>query len=179
MLERIRTEYGKNNPTGLDLVKLRLYEEQSGVCMYSLKQMSLEKLFEPNYAEVDHIVPYSISFDDSRKNKVLVLTEENRNKGNRLPLQYLKGRRREDFIVWVNNNVKDYRKRRLLLKEELTAEDESGFKERNLQDTKTMSRFLLNYIADNLEFAESTRGRKKKVTAVNGAVTAYMRKDGA
>ena len=128
LLERIRTEYGKNNPTGLDLVKLRLYEEQGGVCMYSLKQMSLEKLFEPNYAEVDHIVPYSISFDDSRKNKVLVLTEENRNKGNRLPLQYLKGRRREDFIVWVNNNVKDYRKRRLLLKEELTAEDESGFK---------------------------------------------------
>jgi len=176
LLERIRTEYGKNTPTGLDLVKLRLYEEQSGVCMYSLKQMSLEKLFEPNYAEVDHIVPYSISFDDSRKNKVLVLTEENRNKGNRLPLQYLKGRRREDFIVWVNNNVKDYRKRRLLLKEELTAEDESGFKERNLQDTKTMSRFLLNYISDNLEFAESTRGRKKKVTAVNGAVTAYMRK---
>lgn len=176
LLERIRTEYGKNDPTGLDLVKLRLYEEQGGVCMYSLKQMSLEKLFAPNYAEVDHIIPYSISFDDSRKNKVLVLTEENRNKGNRLPLQYLTGQRRDDFIVWVNNNVKDYRKRRILLKEELTTEDESGFKERNLQDTKTMSRFLLNYISDNLEFAESTCGRKKKVTAVNGAVTSYMRK---
>ena len=67
--------------------------------MYSLRQMSLEKLFSPNYAEVDHIVPYSKSFDDSRKNKVLVLTEENRNKGNRLPLQYLTGQRRDDFIV--------------------------------------------------------------------------------
>ena len=176
LLERIRTEYGKSDPTGLDLVKLRLYEEQGGVCMYSLRQMSLEKLFSPNYAEVDHIVPYSKSFDDSRKNKVLVLTEENRNKGNRLPLQYLTGQRRDDFIVWVNNNVRDYRKRRLLLKETLTDEDELGFKERNLQDTKTMSRFLLNYISDNLEFAESTCGRKKKVTAVNGAVTAYMRK---
>lgn len=176
LLERIRTEYGKSDPSGLDLVKLRLYEEQGGVCMYSLRQMSLEKLFSPNYAEVDHIVPYSKSFDDSRKNKVLVLTEENRNKGNRLPLQYLTGQRRDDFIVWVNNNVRDYRKRRLLLKETLTDEDELGFKERNLQDTKTMSRFLLNYISDNLEFAESTCGRKKKVTAVNGAVTAYMRK---
>lgn len=175
-LDRIKNEYGKNNPTGLDLVKLRLYEEQSGVCMYSLKQMSVEKLFSPNYAEVDHIIPYSISFDDSLKNKVLVLTEENRNKGNRLPLQYLTGQRREDFIVWVNNNVKNYKKRRILLKETLTEEDEAGFKERNLQDTKTMSRFLLNYIADNLEFAESVRGRKKKVTAVNGAVTSYMRK---
>ena len=176
LLERIRTEYGKTNPTGLDLVKLRLYEEQGGVCMYSLKQMSLEKLFAPNYAEVDHIIPYSLSFDDSRKNKVLVLAEENRNKGNRIPLQYLKGKRRDDFIVWVNGNVRDFRKRRLLLKETLTDEDTAGFKERNLQDTKTMSRFLLNYIADNLEFAPSAKGRKKTVTAVNGAVTAYMRK---
>lgn len=176
LLERIRTEYGKNNPTGLDLVKLRLYEEQGGVCMYSLKQLSLEKLFAPNYAEVDHIIPYSISFDDSRKNKVLVLTEENRNKGNRLPLQYLTGQRRDNFIVWVNNNVKDPKKRKILLKESLTEEDTSGFKERNLQDTKTMSRFLMNYIADNLQFAESICGRKKKVTAVNGAVTSYMRK---
>ena len=176
LLETIKTEYGKSSPTGLDLVKLRLYNEQGGVCMYSLKQMSLQMLFSPNYAEVDHIVPYSLSYDDSRKNKVLVLTEENRNKGNRLPLQYLKGKRRDDFIVWVNNNVKDFKKRRLLLKEQLTDDDLSGFKERNLQDTKTMARFLLNYIGDNLEFAESETGRKKRVTAVNGAVTSYMRK---
>ena len=58
----------------------------------------------------------------------------------------------------------------------ITAEDEKKFKERNLQDTKTMSRFLLNYISDHLEFADFASGRKKHVTAVNGAVTSYMRK---
>ncbi len=176
LLERIKTEYGKSNPTGLDLVKLKLYEEQQGVCAYSIRQMSLERLFEPNYAEVDHIIPYSMSFDDSYNNKVLVLTEENRNKGNRLPLQYLTGQRRDDFIVWVNSSVRSYRKRQNLLKESFTEEDEKKFIERNLQDTKTMSRFLYNYINDNLEFAESASGRKKRVTAVNGAVTSYMRK---
>ncbi len=176
IMERIREEYGKHNATGLDLVKLKLYEEQGGVCMYSQKPISMERLFEPNYAEVDHIIPYSISFDDSYRNKVLVLTEENRNKGNRLPLQYLTGQRREDYIVWVNSTVKDYRKKQKLLKERITEEDEKQFKERNLQDTKTMARFLLNYINDNLQFAPSARGRKKKVTAVNGAVTSYMRK---
>lgn len=175
-MERIRNEYGKTDATGQDLVKLKLYEEQGGVCAYSQKQMSLARLFEPNYAEVDHIVPYSLSFDDSYKNKVLVLTEENRNKGNRLPLQYLSGQRRENFIVWVNSAVRDQRKKRLLLKEDFTPEDEQNFKERNLQDTKTMSRFLLNYIRDNLQFAPSDKGRKKRVTAVNGAVTSYMRK---
>ena len=110
------------------------------------------------------------------KNKVLVFTEENRNKSNRLPLQYLQGKRREDFTVWVENSIRDFRKKQRLLKENITAEDEKKFKERNLQDTKTMSRFLLNYISDHLEFADFASGRKKHVTAVNGAVTSYMRK---
>lgn len=176
IMERLRTEYGVKNPTGQDLLKLRLFEDQAGVCAYSQKQMSLQQLFMPDYAEIDHVIPYSISFDDSYKNKVLVLSEENRMKGNRLPLEYLQGKRREDYIVWVNCSVRDYRKRAIMLKESITPEDEEKFKERNLQDTKTMSRFLLNYINDRLAFAPSLKGRKKRVTAVNGSVTSYMRK---
>ena len=176
IIERIRTEYGKERPTGQDLVKFKLWEEQHGECAYSQRHISIERLFEPGYVEVDHIIPYSISFDDGYKNKVLVFTEENRNKSNRLPLQYLQGKRREDFTVWVESSIRDFRKKQRLLKETITAEDEKKFKERNLQDTKTMSRFLLNYISDHLEFADFASGRKKHVTAVNGAVTSYMRK---
>lgn len=168
-------EYKHGTATGLDIVKMKLFNEQGGICAYSQRQMSIERLFDPNYAEVDHIVPYSISFDDRYRNKVLVLTEENRNKGNRLPLQYLTGERRERFIVWVNNSVRDFQKRKLLLKETLTPEEENDWKERNLQDTKFVSSFMLNYINDNLLFAPSML-RKKRVTAVNGAVTDYMRK---
>ena len=176
LMERIRTEYGKEHPTGQDLVKLKLWEEQHGECAYSQKHISIEHLFEPDYAEVDHIIPYSISFDDGYKNKILVLAEENHNKGNRLPLQYLQGKRREDFIVWVENTIRSTPKKQRLLKEKLTSEDEKQFKERNLQDTKTMARFLLNYIGDHLAFADFAAGRKKHITAVNGAVTSYMRK---
>lgn len=175
-MERIREDYGKVSPTGLDLVKLRLYEEQGGICAYSQKPISAEHLFDANYAEVDHIVPYSISFDDGYKNKVLVLAKENRDKGNRLPLEYLSGQRREDFIVWVNATVRDAKKRERLLKERVTEEERRGMRERSLQDTKTMSVFLLNYIRDHLQFAPFESGRKKHVTAVNGAVTAYLRK---
>ena len=175
LMEELRTTYKILHPTGQDLVKLKLWKQQDGVCAYSLKQISAEKLFAPNYTEVDHIIPYSISFDDSYKNKVLVLTEENRDKGNRLPLQYLTGEKRDQFVVWTNNHVKDYKKRQLLLKESITEEDHEKFKERNLQDTKTASRFLLNYLNDHLLFAPSEK-RKKRVTAVNGAVTSHMRK---
>lgn len=174
-LERIRTEYSKPNASGLDLVKMKLYEDQDGVCAYSQKQISFEHLFEPNYAEIDHIIPYSKCFDDSYNNKVLVLAKENREKGNRLPLQYLDGERRNRFIVWVNSKVSNYRKKMNLLRETMTEEEEKQFKERNLQDTKTASSFLLNFINDHLEFAPSIR-RKKRVTAVSGGVTSYMRK---
>ncbi len=175
-MERIRTEYGKASPTGQDLVKLRLYEEQGGISPYSQKSIRIEHLFDADYAEVDHIIPYSISFDDSYKNKVLVLAGENRDKGNRLPLEYLTGENRDRFIVWVNSSVRDYRKKQQLLKERITPEDEARFKERNLQDTKTASRFFLNYIGDHLAFAPFQTERKKRVTAVNGSVTSYLRK---
>ncbi len=176
IMQRLREEYGVKNPTGQDILKLRLYEDQAGVCAYSQAQMSLQQLFAPDYAEIDHIIPYSISFDDSYKNKVLVLAGENRMKGNRLPLEYLQGERRDRYIVWVNNAIRDHRKRAILLKECITPEDESKFKERNLQDTKTMSRFLLNYINDRLAFAPFLTGRKKHVTAVSGLITGYLRK---
>lgn len=126
------------------------------------------------------IVPYSISFDDSFKNKVLVFSDENRDKGNRLPIAYLQSKfgakAAENFIIWVQSNIKDYKKRQKLLKREITEEDINKFKERNLQDTKTISRFLYNYINDYLLFAPSDTGKKKRVTAVNGTITAYLRK---
>ena len=62
------------------------------------------------------------------------------------------------------------------MKREITEDDINKFKERNLQDTKTISRFLYNYINDYLLFAPSNTGKKKRVTAVNGTITAYLRK---
>lgn len=172
--DRIEKEFNKSNPSGMDIVKLKLWEEQNGICPYSLQQIELNRLFEVGYVDVDHIIPYSISFDDSYKNKVLVKSEENRQKGNRLPLQYLVGKKRDDFIVWATNNTRDYRKRQLLLKEKLSEDKE--LKERNLIDTRYISKLMYNLINDYLEFAPSATGKKKRVTAVNGSVTSYVRK---
>lgn len=165
------------NITGQDLVKYRLWKEQDGRCAYSLQPLELEKAITVSgYAEVDHIVPYSISFDDRRANKVLVLASENRQKGNRLPLQYLQGKRRDDFIVYAKASVKNYRKRQNLLKEKLSEEDSKGFMQRNLQDTQYIASFMLNYIRSHLAFADFSAAGKKRVVAVNGAVTAFLRK---
>ena len=171
--ERLEQEFNIHNPTGMDIIKLKLYNEQNGVDPYTQKHFDISRLFEIGYVDVDHIVPYSISFDDSYNNKVLTFSSENRQKGNRLPLQYLNGRSRDDFIVWVKSAFSNMNKRKNLLKEEIG--DEKAFKSRNLNDTKFLSRVLFNYFNDHLAF-EDYKDRKKHVRTVNGAVTGYMRK---
>ena len=175
-VERLQKEFGIHNPTGMDIVKFKLWQEQDGICPYSQKPILLNKLFEPGYVDVDHIIPYSICFDDSYSNKVLVFSRENRQKGNKIPMQYLSGTARDNFEIWVTNNIRNSNKRKKLLKTELKAEDTEGFKKRNLNDTKYLSRVLYNFINDTLLFADFESGRKKHVRAVNGKVTSYMRK---
>lgn len=177
LMEELHDLFRGRTITGQTLVKYRLWKEQKEVCAYSLQMMKLDSVItDSSYAEVDHIVPYSRSFDDRRTNKVLVLTSENRKKGDRLPLEYLQGKRREDFIVYTKANVKNYRKRQNLLKEGLSKEESREFIQRNLQDTQYIASFMLNYIRNHLAFADCSAAGKQRVVAVNGAVTAFLRK---
>ena len=163
-------------PTGQDLIKFKLFQEQKEFCLYSGVKLDASRLFEPGYVDVDHIIPYSISFDDSYQNKVLVLSAENRQKGNRLPLEYLSSnpQRAEAFVTLVERYIQDYRKRQKLLKRSFSDEERNAFKQRNLVDTQYITRAIYNLLNDYLEF--SPHAPKKPVRAVNGAVTDYLRK---
>lgn len=176
IMERLKKEFGLLSPTGQDLIKLKLWEEQDGVCPYSLKSISIERLFEPGYTDIDHIIPYSLCFDDTYNNKVLVMSSENRQKSNRIPMQYLEGKRRDDFRIWVENSHLRFKKKQNLLKETLTADDLSGFKKRNLQDTQYLSSFMMKYLKKYLALSPNSTGRKNTIQAVKGSATAYMRK---
>ena len=102
----------KTNPTGQDIVKYKLWQEQQNICIYSGKNISIQDLFT-EAVDVDHIIPYSMCFDDSYNNKVLVLASENRQKGNRVPYEYEKsiGRNLEEYEVRVNNIIRNTKKR--------------------------------------------------------------------
>lgn len=162
--------------TGIDIVKFKLFRDQQEVCLYSGAQLDVRRLFEPGYVDVDHIIPYSISFDDSYNNKVLVLSKENRQKGKQLPMEYMAGDpvRTSQFEARVHKVIRNYQKRQRLLKTELTPEDLKRFKDRNLSDTRYATRVVYNLLKDNLEFAPSKY--TEPVRSVNGAVTDYMRK---
>lgn len=175
-------------PKGDELIKMRLYREQDGQCAYSLKPLApfgdVRGIFAAGQTQVDHVLPYSRSFDDSQNNKVLVLTEENQNKGNRTPFEYLDGanesQRWREFEAWVRGH-KIFRKakRDRLLRQNFGAEEAEGFKERNLNDTRYITRFFSGYIRQHLAFAPDETGETKKpenrVLCPAGGFTSFLR----
>ena len=68
-----------------DKLKYRLWKDQKERCAYSGRPIILSELFG-SATEIDHILPYSLTLDDSYMNKVVCYTEENRNKRNRTPM---------------------------------------------------------------------------------------------
>ncbi len=164
-------------PKGLDLVKWRLFREQDDKCVYSLKPIDIERLFEAGYAEIDHALPYSRSFNDGMNNKVLVLTAENRNKGNQTPYEYLDGASESEawrsFAAFVGANKK-YReaKRRNLLRKDFGEEAASEFRERHLTDTRYICREFKRMIEQHLQL---NNAEDRACVVVAGQLTSYLR----
>lgn len=167
--------FNGREPKGKELAMFKLWREQGGRCAYSLKHIEPLKILEENALQIDHIIPYSRSLDDSWNNKVLVFTEENQNKGNKTPAEYIgvESVKWEDLKEFVKS-LRDlpYRKRSLLLKETFTEEEEKGFIKRNLNDTRYIARELKNHIENNLRFLNDGKGH---VFVRQGACTSTLR----
>jgi CRISPR-associated endonuclease Csn1 len=191
-VEREQTEYRDRNekdkalfnehfgqmPKGQEFEKWRLYREQQGKCAYSIEPLDLERLLEAGYAEIDHALPYSRSFDDSKNNKVLVLAKENRDKGNRTPYEYLGGaedsERWRRFVAYVEGN-KAYRlaKRSRLLRKNFGEDEAKDFRERNLNDTRYICKFFKNHVERHLKLADTSEA--KRCVVLSGQLTAFLR----
>lgn len=172
--EELKTLMGKE-PTGSEVLKYRLWQQQRGECAYTQKPIYVEKIFGHGYCEIDHIIPFSRSFDDSLSNKVLVLSKENQRKSNRTPYEYFgcDEEKWNKFEIWVNSSYLNYKKKFNLLKKKLSEEEQKEWKARSLQDTKYICKYIANYINNRLEFKESSS--RQKVITINGRATAYLR----
>ncbi|MCH1627740.1 type II CRISPR RNA-guided endonuclease Cas9 [Fredinandcohnia quinoae] len=180
-------DFGVKNPTGFDIVRYKLWKEQNEKCAYSLRRIPAETFFAELRRErgsapildVDHILPYSQSFMDSYQNKVLVYSDENRKKGNKIPYEYLSmdPKRWEDFETFVHSN-KDFRgnKKKYLLKKEYSPREMEISKERHLNDTRYATRYFKNFVEQTLLFKESKEpSHHKRVQTVNGKITSHFR----
>lgn len=163
-------------PKVQDILKLRLYRQQHGKCLYSGNEIDLNRLNEKGYVEIDHALPFSRTWDDSLNNKVLVLGSENQKKRNQTPYEYLDGA--SNSRVWWEFQARlagcdfPYGKKQRIQTAKLDTKAEQGFLERNLNDTRYIARFLCGFVEENLYL--SGKG-KRRVFASNGSITALLR----
>ena len=165
-------------------LKLKLWNEQDGKCLYSGRAINPKDIIEhPDLFEIDHIIPRSISFDDSRSNKVLVYRTENQKKGNQTPYYYLTHSNGAWSFEQYKQIVMDLYKKKeygisrkkmqnFLFSEDITKLDVlQGFINRNITDTSYASRVILNTVQSFFKAQETDT----KVKVVKGAYTHQMR----
>lgn len=180
-------EFGLN-PSSKNILKLKLWQEQNEFCVYSGEKITREHLCDESALEIDHIYPYSRSFDDSQNNKVLVFKSANQNKRNETPYEYFV-KRNNNTQQW-NNILELVKKLPKPKKNRITNKNfekkESGFIARNIVDTSYIATLTASYTDAFIEFlplAESEdttlgrgeKGSKKHISVVSGSLTATMR----
>ena len=160
---------------------LKLHHWQGGICPYTGATIAIEDIFNGN-AEVDHILPYSRTFDDSLSNWVLCLAVANQQKRECSPYEaffagarfYISGKG-EFSVIWdqLLERVKDYpdnKKRRFNADAMDKYQEETNFLQRYQGDTRYLGKVASQYL--RVLFAAENR---HKVRVLAGGITGSMR----
>lgn len=177
-VDEIIHAYGQM-PKGNLKLKIKLWLEQDQTDIYTGEKISIDDLLNnPQSYEIDHIIPLSISFDDSLKNKVLTHHKNNQSKGQRTPYYWLS---KEEFTKY-QTRVLDLKDRKLLTTSKVNNllfkdninkwEIQRNFINRNLVDTRYTTKEILSLFKT---YFKST-GANTKVYNINGNFTSYVRK---
>lgn len=173
--------YDVSKINGKTKLKVRLYQQQQETSAYTLSPLDLKRVIEdPRYTEIDHIIPVSISLDDSINNKVLITSAENRLKTNMTPIGAFQAEKFKNYsmtkyieFVKYNNDYSRKKKDNLLYNQNITKFSEmQKFINRNLVDTSYACRVVLNVLTNYFKDNEIDT----KVHTINGKVTARFRK---
>lgn len=135
---------------GETMMRARLFDAQmtGGVvlCPYSLTTISFTEAIGGGEIEVDHILPFSLSYDDSIANKVLVRREANRRKGRRTPHEAF-GRNADWEAILANAEGLGKSRSWRFAPDALERFDkQGGFLERQLNETRHLARLAKAYL---------------------------------
>jgi len=114
-------------------------------CVYTGQQISIEMLFS-GAVEVDHILPFSATLDDSNDNRLLCLREANREKRKRSPFEAFGGR--SDWPDIAARAARLPRGKRWRFEPDALSrfDSQGGFIARQLVDTQYLSRLAREYL---------------------------------
>lgn len=145
--------------------KHRLWLECDRICPYSGKTINLKTLFSAE-TEIEHIIPYSKSLDDSFANKTITFTYINKEKGNDIPLDYFKKKKSKEELDAFKQRIKVFGKEKIE-KRFLIEKPEFDFTNAQYPNASYIAKYTRKKM---LEVC-------KDVVFTNGAATADLRKN--
>lgn len=148
-------EERERQASGDDILKYRLRKECGGRCPYTGKTISDGLLLgDTGEVHIEHIIPFSRSFDDGFNNKTLCFADENRTKGNLTPWEaYGRDEQRWGEIMQNIQRLPNAKKNRFTMKE--LPQD---LPSRYLNDTRYMSREARDYLRIICPTVRATKG---------------------
>lgn len=172
--ERILAEAGIEKPSRNDILKVMLADECNFECPYTGKHFSMQELLYGKDIHIEHIIPYSRSYDDSFRNKTLCDASANSAKNNRTPFEAYSGEQYRQLLARVAQFKGPYAPYKLDLFKKETV-DEQDFMDRNLNDTRYASRIAMQYLG-LLYGGMIDKNGKRRIFATSGGATALIRR---
>ena len=164
-LEKELKTFGQRNNYE-NRLKLKLFKELASggavaICPYSGRNINITNLFS-HEVEIEHILPFSKTYDDSIPNKTIAYRSANQTKGNRSPFEAF-----GDSTFERIQNLPRNKKWRFYENAMEKFKDEQGFQERQLNDTRYLSKIAKQYLAQICH--------PNKIKVGNGKLTALLR----
>ncbi|HMR30895.1 MAG TPA: type II CRISPR RNA-guided endonuclease Cas9 [Geminicoccaceae bacterium] len=182
--ERHKKEYaeahGGREPNDEELERYELWKEQDHRCLYSGDYISPSQLVAgDNSIQVDHILPYSRSGDDSFRNKALVTARANQDKRNQTLWEWFgegDPARWEELEIRLRTlqGLHHQKRKKLLLKS--FAEREIAYRDRHLQDTRYIIRIFALLLQQHWPSLATEIGGARRIRTRAGSVTAMVRR---
>lgn len=134
--------FSNQQPSRTDIIKYNLWKECKEVCPYTGRPISPQALANGEF-EIEHILPFSRTLDDSFANKTLCESDFNRRKGNRTPWECVEGGLISEDDLQHRIKTLPWKKRRKFMQKTI---DTDEFIARQLNDTRYMSREASKYL---------------------------------
>ena len=156
------------------LLKLALYEElgPDAQCIYSGEKICPADALS-HRIEIEHILPFSRTLDDSRTNKTLDTRHINREKGNRSPFEAFGHKPEYNAILERVQNLPKNKRWRFGENAMSRFEEENQWLARQLTDTQYVARLAVRYLTP---ICETFDGKNVPVWATPGRLTEQVRR---
>lgn len=176
-----------NKPTKNQITRYKLWLDQGYISPYTGNVIPMSQLFTTNY-QIEHIIPKSRFFDNSFNNKVICESVINPYpfKDNKLAYEFIE----KQGGTQVNENVEvfnleEYKQHcksyfshnRIKLKNLLRDDIPTGFVERQMNDTRYISKFVKGLLSNILREEGEQEATVKKLIPINGAITSELKND--